>query len=164
MAIRLIGVGMVLAASALANPALACMASGPEGYVSGLIWENAHSNVSDHNLILKVEVLAEQSDTAPGLGVRVIEGPTGISGTIVFLKPLHMHSCVGLGRLAGYVVIKKIPVELGKDGTPAVYAAIDYLPAKNDRSRGMRREKNWFFPGEPARDFFVPMQDSKPAP
>jgi hypothetical protein len=130
------------------------MADGPEGYVSGLIWENPQTIVPDDSMVLKV-VVAQQPKAADGLVVSVVAGPSALVGYGIAIVPAHLNSCVGLGRLSGYVVVRKEPVRPRAGGEFPVFRAIDYLPDARDRSRGMKRESNWFYPGEPARDLLL---------
>lgn len=140
----------------VAVPASACMADGPEGYVSGLIWENRHTSVPDDAMVLRVDVPVRQPEAAPGLAAKVIEGPADLVGSIIYLAPAHRSSCVGLGRLAGYVVVQE---QSEQASGSSVFLALDYLPDARDRSRGMKRETNWFYPGEPAPDLSIDLRE-----
>jgi hypothetical protein len=136
----------------IAVPASACMADGPEGYVSGLIWENRHTNIPDGAMVLKVEVRRPHPELPSGLVATVIEGPVDLVGSTVTIVPAARNSCVGLGRLAGYVVVRERPTQSEEAPGVSFFLAVDYLPDARDRSRGMKRESNWFYPGAPAPD------------
>lgn len=153
--IKLMPIALTVAASIFATPAAACMADGPEGYISGLIWENRHVIVPHDAMVLKVEV-TQQPDVASGIVVAVREGPPELVGYAVGLIPENGNSCVGLGRLRGYVVVRSKPVDGQSDGGMPLFRAVDYLPGARDRSRGMKRETNWFYPGELAEDHRIP--------
>jgi len=139
-------------------PALACMADGPEGYVSGLIWENRHAVVPDDATILKVEALRPHPELFMGIVAKVIEGPVDMVGSTITIVPANRNSCVGMGRLTGFVVVREQPEGLGEGSENPVYVAIDYLPDARDRSRGMKRENNWFYPGDPAPEEERPLE------
>jgi hypothetical protein len=134
----------------IAPPAAACMSDGPEGYVSGLVWENRHTNVPNQAMVLKVEVLRPHPELLWGFVATVIEGPANLVGSTINIAPAARHSCVGLGRLTGYVVVKEQPERSETARGESYFLALDYLPDARDRSRGMKRETNWFYPGEPA--------------
>lgn len=126
------------------------MADGPEGYVSGLIWESRHTIIPDSAMALKVEVIDQDQFVPMALTVRVLEGPETLIGRTIGLLPIEQHSCVGLGRLVGYVVVRRDPVELDQAPGVTFFEAFDYLPDPADRSKGFKRKNNWFVPGEPA--------------
>lgn len=143
-------------ASAVAAPATACMADGPEGYVSGLIWERRHANVPDDSLVLRVEVVRAHDELPMGLVVRVVEGPDDLIGSTTNIVPANWTSCVGLGRSTGYVVVRRKTVQFGQVPGVQFFEAVDYLPDPADRSKGFKTENNWFVPGKPAPELWKP--------
>lgn len=136
--------------------AFACMADGPESYVSGLIWESRHTVVPEDAMVLEVEFVRSSPDFYMAAIVTVIRGPEDLQGSQIRLIPENSSSCVGFGRRSGFVVVRASGLEV--DGHPGMvsYSAVDYLPHASDRSTGFETEKNWFVPGKPAGDLWSP--------
>ncbi|MBO6527802.1 MAG: hypothetical protein JJ968_12230 [Erythrobacter sp.] len=130
--------------------ALACMANGPEGYVSGLVWESRHTVVPDDAIALKVEILRPQPEFFMAAVAKVLEGPEDLQGLELTVIPEYPSSCVGMGRRIGHIVVRKAPMEIDGHAGVLVYSALDYLPHISDRSKGFDPESNWFVPGDPA--------------
>ena len=132
------------------------MADGPEGYVSGLVWEQPQQVVPEGAMLLKIKIDGPH-DTAPfGIIASVIEGPESVVGTVLNFVPKSWNSCVGLGRLEGYVVVETEPISFEDAPGEDFYRALAYLPDPSDRSRGFKPKNNWFVPGAVAPEMKIP--------
>lgn len=131
-------------------PAAAYMADGPEGSVSGLIWESRHTQVPEGAVVLKISELRPHEKLPFGFMATVNDGPDHLVGSTIVISVESWNSCIGLGRLTGYVVVSEKSIQAKRAPDISYYAAVDYLPHATDRSSGLRREENWFVPGEPA--------------
>lgn len=147
---------VALVAAQLASPASACMASGPEGYVSGIVWESRHETVPDDAVVLEIAVVESHENVRFALVVEVVDGPEKFAGARINMVPEAWNSCIGLGRINGFVVVRREPVRFEQISDDVFYQAVDYLPASEDRSRGINRNTNWFVPGDPAPKMQLP--------
>ncbi len=130
---------------------MACMADGPEGYVSGLVWESPATEVPEDAQTLKVYVERPIMGTWMGFVVRVIDGPEYMVGHEFGVVPEHLNSCVGLGVREGYLVVYRELVDVAIEGeTHSFLQAIDYLPSERNERERRRRGSQWMEPGVPA--------------
>ena len=143
----------LLAAATLysASPAAACMADGPDGYVSGLVWTHEASDIPDGAMSLRVRLERPIPGVWMGFVATILDGPPEMQGEEVNVIPQNRTSCVGLGVREGYLVVYAEPKETATDnGQRLFYEAIDYRPsAENERQR-RRGGEQWLYPGEPA--------------
>ncbi|MCK0127282.1 hypothetical protein [Erythrobacter sp. F6033] len=132
------------------------MSDGPEGFVSGLIWEERHKAVPENAMVLKIEVIGPHEDMPFGLIANVEEGSETLQGEQLNIVPKAWNSCIGLGRLNGYIVVENEPTRFDAAPDTDFFMALAYLPDPADRSRGFERENNWFIPGKQAPELRIP--------
>ena len=148
---------LVLALCVLVSPlpALACLAGGPEGYVSGLIWKSRAQEVPADATVLGV-IFVGGIEGSWGFRARVTSGPNNMEGKIFRFMPENLNSCVGLGQRSGYIVVRNKPMRDPNPngaGSLAYLAALDYEPAWYNWIISLFSGDAWNAPGELGQPF-----------
>ncbi len=138
-----------LAWGLVAVPAQACMASGPDGFTHGLIWDNPQSDIPDDAMLLKVRATEPISGLWLGFQAVVIEGPQEMSGEVINVIAEAGHSCVGFGQQEGWLVVRRTADEQrSSEGTlMRVYSAIEYEPSIWNEALRYLGGEPWQYPG-----------------
>ncbi len=126
------------------------MASGPDGFVTGLVWDNKPEIVPADAFIVKIRQFEPVGNTW-AFSAEVTEGPAELVGKRHRFMAMNGNSCVGLGSLSGYAVVaaETTNIRIG-DEELLVYQLIDYEPALlNEILRRTMGGSPWKYPGEP---------------
>ncbi|MEL7739133.1 hypothetical protein AAG614_12190 [Citromicrobium bathyomarinum] len=89
---------------AVPTGAQACMSSGPDGYATGMVWQNPPKQIPKGGRLLKVEGQAPLEDSW-GFSAQVLEGPEHLKGKRLRFASMIATSCNGWGAATGYLVI-----------------------------------------------------------
>jgi hypothetical protein len=140
-----------LAVPVTASPAYACMAPGPDGFTSGVIWKTAPDDVPKRAMVLEINSIKSIPQTWAGFVAKVQSGPRGMVGKTYRFSLEIANSCASLGRGKGYIVVRRTPVPLGfgVDGKPQAFlSAISYSESWLNWIVRLFSDDPWQFPGE----------------
>ena len=134
------------------------MASGPDGYSTGLVWDNKPNEVPTDAYVVRIED-AKPIPNSWVFTARVIEGPAKMVGRRFRFQAMNWNSCVGHGAIAGYALVSDGVgwASLGGEAKQ-VLELIDYAPTfMNEVLRLVFGGSQWRYPGEPSeRQVLVP--------
>ena len=136
-------VATVIGIYVASTPAVACMSSGPDGYASALIWRTKPSEIPDDAYAIKIRFV-RSTETWSGFVGKVIDGPVKMKNRNYRFYSEAGHSCVGLGRQEGWIVVRV------QSKRPGYLAAVDYGPSVFDWIIRLFSGKNWHYAGEPS--------------
>ncbi|WP_298469596.1 hypothetical protein [uncultured Erythrobacter sp.] len=126
------------------------MASGPDGYVYGLIWETKQSEIPQDAMLLKVSFVGG-IENSWGFRARVLEGPEKMKGRVYRFLGERSSSCVGLGTTEGFLVVRKQLLEQATEKTgekTKFFAAVEYEPSFFHEVQRVLGGRPWRWPGK----------------
>jgi len=131
--------------------AQACLAAGPDGYVTGLVWDNAPSELPAGAYVVRIEQ-AMPIEGSLGFTALVTDGPRSLVGKRYRFVAQNLSSCVGFGSLNGFAVVAADEGTIGVNGEErAALQLVDYAPTTyNEVVRTLFGGSQWRYPGEPA--------------
>ena len=115
----------------VATPAYACMANGPSGFASGLIWQSPPTDLPKSAILLKVRRVGSVIGSFGGFRIEILEGPRRMVGRTYRVVSEAGHDCVSWGEKKRYLVIRprSISLSVGEKEEPLHFlAAIDFPP------------------------------------
>lgn len=132
----------------------ACMASGPDGFTSGLIWKAKPDDLPEQTMLLQIDARKKIPQTWSGFTAEVREGPPGMIGKVYRFSSEIANSCAALGRRTGFIVVRRLPVRegFGSDGKSQAYlSAISYNESWLNWLMRLFSDDPWQFPGNYVR-------------
>lgn len=135
-------------------PAYACMASGPDGFTSGLIWKVMPDDRPKRTMVLKIDTIRGMPQTWSGFTAIVRDGPKEMVGKVYRITSEIANSCAALGRKSGFIVVRQHPVwkGFGSDGKSQAYlSAISYNESWLNWLMRWIYDDPWQIPGEYVR-------------
>ena len=133
-----------------AAPAAACMSSGPDGYGSGNVWQNAPDDIPEGAILLQVTGVKHVENTW-GFSALVRNGPKSMRGKRYRFYSLGGTSCNSWGDESGFLVtsgqLTTIP-NRETDEAMSFLGAQDYAESWWNWISRQFGGASWQYPGE----------------
>tara|TARA_B100000749_G_scaffold14314_1_gene11318 strand:- start:815 stop:1216 length:402 start_codon:yes stop_codon:yes gene_type:complete len=126
------------------------MSSGPDGYASGMVWENAPRNRPPDSLLLKIAGIAPVEGSW-GFSAKVDEGPASMIGNRHRFISQTAIDCDGVGSDEGYIVVSRTPIRRPVDDgdrSAAFLEAHSYEESWWNWIGRMFGGSSWAYPGK----------------